>query len=117
MVSQRDALLGEVEDLRESASKQLKAEIQEEFNQQFQQLANEKLSIVKEKNELEEKLKSIMAEWDGMKKTLQGNTEIVSYAFYICIRSNSTIACNHVGAEFSKQICCTTAFDLPRIIF
>lgn len=77
MVSQRDALLVEVEDLRESASKQLKAEIQEEFNQQFQQLANEKLSIVKEKNELEEKLKSIMAERDGMKKTLQGNTEIM----------------------------------------
>ncbi|XP_069781405.1 centromere-associated protein E isoform X2 [Narcine bancroftii] len=78
MISQRDVLLVEVEDLRALASKVPKAEIQEvEFNQQFQRLANEKLSILKEKDDLEEKLKNIKAERDKMKKTLEANIEMM----------------------------------------
>ncbi|XP_051876517.1 centromere-associated protein E isoform X2 [Pristis pectinata] len=78
MVSQCDVLLVEVEELRAHTSKVPKAEIQEEeFNQQLQQLANEKLSIVKEKQELKAKLKNIKAERDEMEKTLQENNEMM----------------------------------------
>ncbi|XP_041041435.1 centromere-associated protein E-like [Carcharodon carcharias] len=70
--SQRDMLLGELEELRASVSKEQKAEIQEkEFNQRLQQLENEKSTIVKEKNNLQEILETAKVQRDEVKSTRQ----------------------------------------------
>ncbi|XP_067886483.1 centromere-associated protein E isoform X2 [Heterodontus francisci] len=77
LISQRDVLLSEIEELRARDSKEQKAEIQKEFSQRLQQLEDEKLSIVKEKDNLQEVLESVKVQRDGMKCTLQENAEMI----------------------------------------
>ncbi|XP_067838434.1 centromere-associated protein E-like [Heptranchias perlo] len=78
VVSQRDVLLGEIEELRTHILKEQSTEILEEkFNQQLQQLEDEKSTIVQEKEELQEILESVKVQRDEMKSTLQENTEMM----------------------------------------
>lgn len=79
---QHDVLLAEMETLRTRVSKELEVEIKEgELNQQFQQLVDERSSLLKENNELQESLKCNKAEKDEMKRVLQENSEVVSNTF------------------------------------
>ncbi|XP_062925160.1 centromere-associated protein E-like isoform X2 [Mobula hypostoma] len=76
-VSQRDMLLAEIETLRTCVSNEEQVEIQEkEFNQQIQQLKDEKSCLLKERDELQEMLKVVRAKQDEMKKVLQENSEV-----------------------------------------
>lgn len=79
---QHDVLLAEMETLRTRVSKELEVEIKEgELNQQFQQLVDERSSLLKENNELQESLKCNKAEKDEMKRVLKENSEVVSNTF------------------------------------
>lgn len=73
----------EIEELKHGISKKREVEIQEEeFNQRFQQLENEKSSLIRERDELQENLRCIEEEKDEMKKILQENTEVVRYNLF-----------------------------------
>ncbi|XP_078071478.1 centromere-associated protein E [Mustelus asterias] len=75
--SQRDVLLGEIEELRARVSNEEKAEIQEkEFNEKFQQLEDEKSTVIKENENLQEMLQSVEVQRDEMKSTLQESTRV-----------------------------------------
>ncbi|XP_072137981.1 centromere-associated protein E isoform X3 [Mobula birostris] len=77
-VSQRDMLLAEIERLRSRISKEEEVEIQEkEFNQRIKQLEDEKSCLLKERDELHEKLKCIKAEQEVMKKVLPESSEVL----------------------------------------
>ncbi|XP_038660407.1 centromere-associated protein E isoform X5 [Scyliorhinus canicula] len=76
VVSQRDVLLGEVDDLKSRASKKLNTELlKEEFHQRVQQLEDEKLTIVKEKENLKKQLENVKSQNNEMMNTRQENTE------------------------------------------
>uniref|UniRef100_UPI00398F5893 centromere-associated protein E n=1 Tax=Pristiophorus japonicus TaxID=55135 RepID=UPI00398F5893 len=78
VVSQRDLLLSEIEELRARVSEEQSMEILEgKFNQRLQQVEDEKLAMVKEKEELQEILESVNVQMDEMKSTLQENTEMI----------------------------------------
>ncbi|XP_072880531.1 centromere-associated protein E isoform X3 [Hemitrygon akajei] len=77
-VSQRDMLLAEIERLRSRVSKEEEVEIREkEFNQRIQQLEDEKSCLLKERDELQEKLKCIKVEQEEMKKALPESSEVL----------------------------------------
>lgn len=81
-MSQRDTLLAEVEELGARISKEQEVEIRkEELNQRFHQLEDEKSSLVKEKDKLQETLKCINTEKDEMVRTLQEKNNMVRFNF------------------------------------
>lgn len=84
-VAQCDILRPEIEELKHGISKEREVEIhEEEFNQRFQQLENEKSSLIRERDELQENLRCIEEEKDEMKKILQENTEMQTQTEELC---------------------------------
>ncbi|XP_048384167.2 centromere-associated protein E isoform X2 [Stegostoma tigrinum] len=78
VVAQRDALLGEIDQLRAHVSKQQSTEnLGEKFNQYLQQLEDEKLNVIKEKEDIQELLEHVKSRSNEMMSTLQGNTEAI----------------------------------------
>ncbi|XP_072373749.1 centromere-associated protein E [Scyliorhinus torazame] len=76
VVSQRDVQLREVDDLKTRVSKELSTELLEEkFNQRLQQLEDEKLTIVKEKENLKEQLENVKSQNNELMNTRQENTD------------------------------------------
>eukprot|EP00061_Rhincodon_typus_P008337 g30859.t1 len=76
VVAQRDALLGEIDQLRAHVSKEQSTEnLGEKFNQYLQQLEDEKLNVIKEKEDIQELLERVKSQSNEMMSTLQGNTE------------------------------------------
>ncbi|XP_072350657.1 uncharacterized protein, partial [Scyliorhinus torazame] len=76
VVSQRDVLLGEVDELKTRVTKELSTELlKEEFHQRLQQLEDEKLTIVKEKENLIEQLENVKSQNNELMNTQQENTE------------------------------------------
>ncbi|XP_048475647.1 centromere-associated protein E [Rhincodon typus] len=78
VVAQRDALLGEIDQLRAHVSKEQSTEnLGEKFNQYLQQLEDEKLNVIKEKEDIQELLERVKSQSNEMMSTLQGNTEAI----------------------------------------
>ncbi|XP_038660409.1 centromere-associated protein E isoform X7 [Scyliorhinus canicula] len=78
VMSQRDVLLSEIEELRARVSNEQKAEIQvKEFNQRLQQLEDEKSTIIKENENLQAMLARAQEQRDEMTSTLQENTVVM----------------------------------------
>ncbi|GCC29788.1 hypothetical protein chiPu_0008230 [Chiloscyllium punctatum] len=75
VMSQRDKLLSEIEELRASISKEQGAKIENEFNQRLQQIEAEYSLILKEKDNLQETVQCVKEERNEMKSTLQEITE------------------------------------------
>ncbi|XP_043576196.1 centromere-associated protein E isoform X2 [Chiloscyllium plagiosum] len=78
VVAGRDALLGEIDQLRAQVSKgQSPENLGEKFNQWFQQFEDEKLQVIKEKEDLQGLLERVKTQSNEMMSTLQGNTEAI----------------------------------------
>ncbi|GCB83786.1 hypothetical protein scyTo_0024191, partial [Scyliorhinus torazame] len=108
VMSQRDVLLSQIEELRACVSNEQKVEIQvKEFNQRLQQLEDEKSAIIKENENLTAMLESAEVQRDEMKSTLQENAVMVRKCFLLTKRINmvgfsSLVALGREGDQASE---------------